>query len=191
MSWVPLRRLINSFFFRFHWKLSKSRNGQSLTLKPWAQWVLFLPQTYLLFIHFILIPERCFLLILQKWIPSIKEACVTLTIYLEPKVHYLTEKSIEVLSMSKQAFTPHIIQGFDVSRYYLEVSIVYLHFLFIQLLLFHITLKHLRTIACFFLLGNQDTYIPIHKPNYDHSETTLGESTSRLRAIYRTRKAWL
>ncbi|KAL0687332.1 hypothetical protein Bca4012_087009 [Brassica carinata] len=57
----------------------------------------------------------------SKWIPSIKEACVTLTIYLEPKVHYLTEKSIEVLSMSKQAFTPHIIQGFDVSRYYLEV----------------------------------------------------------------------
>ncbi|KAF2585684.1 hypothetical protein F2Q70_00034273 [Brassica cretica] len=57
----------------------------------------------------------------SKWIPSIKEACVTLTIYLEPKVHYLTEKSIEVLSMSKQAFTPHLIQGFDVSRYYLEV----------------------------------------------------------------------
>uniref|UniRef100_M4D3V9 DUF641 domain-containing protein n=1 Tax=Brassica campestris TaxID=3711 RepID=M4D3V9_BRACM len=57
----------------------------------------------------------------SKWIPSIKEACVTLTIYLEPKVHYLTEKSIEVLSMSKQAFTPHIIQGFDVSCYYLEV----------------------------------------------------------------------
>ncbi|CAH8322369.1 unnamed protein product [Eruca vesicaria subsp. sativa] len=57
----------------------------------------------------------------SKWIPSIKEACVTLTIYLEPKVRYLTEKSIEVLSMSKQAFTPHIIQGYDVSRYYLEV----------------------------------------------------------------------
>ncbi|KAL0872944.1 hypothetical protein Bca101_022649 [Brassica carinata] len=57
----------------------------------------------------------------SKWIPSIKEACVTLTVYLEPKVHYLTEKSIEVLSMSKQALTPHLIQGVDVSRYYLEV----------------------------------------------------------------------
>ncbi|KAJ4913578.1 Protein embryo defective 1353 [Raphanus sativus] len=57
----------------------------------------------------------------SKWIPSIKEAYVTLTIYLEPKVHYLTEKSIEVLSLSKQAFTPHLIHGFDVSRYYLEV----------------------------------------------------------------------
>ncbi|KAJ0251716.1 Uncharacterized protein HA466_0126360 [Hirschfeldia incana] len=57
----------------------------------------------------------------SRWIPSIKEACVTLTIYIEPKVHYLTEKSMEVLSMSKQAFTPHLIQGYDVSRYYLEV----------------------------------------------------------------------
>ncbi|KAL0726662.1 hypothetical protein Bca4012_022755 [Brassica carinata] len=57
----------------------------------------------------------------SKWIPSIKEACVTLTVYLEPKVHYLTEKSIEVLSMSKQALTPHLIQGVDVSRYYLEM----------------------------------------------------------------------
>ncbi|ESQ54213.1 hypothetical protein EUTSA_v10025377mg [Eutrema salsugineum] len=57
----------------------------------------------------------------SKWIPSIKDACVTLTIYLEPKVQYLTDKSMEVLSMSKQAFTPHLIQGFHVSCYYLEV----------------------------------------------------------------------
>ncbi|EFH42037.1 hypothetical protein ARALYDRAFT_495076 [Arabidopsis lyrata subsp. lyrata] len=32
----------------------------------------------------------------QKWIPSIKDAYVTLTIYLEPKVQYLTDKSMEV-----------------------------------------------------------------------------------------------
>ncbi|KAG2271340.1 hypothetical protein Bca4012_073594 [Brassica carinata] len=63
---------------------------------------------------------------------SIKEAFVTLTIYLEPKVHYLTEKSIEVLSISKYS-------------------------------------EHIQ---------------PHTRPNYDHSETTLGESTSCLRAIY-------
>ncbi|KAH0883253.1 hypothetical protein HID58_059349 [Brassica napus] len=76
---------------------------------------------------------------------SIKEAFVTLTIYLEPKVHYLTEKSIEVLSMSKQDFVP---------------------------------------------LCTQNTYNPIHEPNYDHSETTLGESTSCLRAIYQKRHSF-
>ncbi|VVB11062.1 unnamed protein product [Arabis nemorensis] len=57
----------------------------------------------------------------SKWIPSIKDACVTLTIYLEPKVQYLTDKSIEVLYTSKQALTPHLIHGLDVSYYYLEV----------------------------------------------------------------------
>ncbi|CAH2077513.1 unnamed protein product [Thlaspi arvense] len=63
----------------------------------------------------------------SKWIPSIKDACVTLTIYLEPKVQYLTDKSIEVLSMSKQAFTPHLFHGFDLSCYYLEVIRTHTH----------------------------------------------------------------
>ncbi|CAH8279123.1 unnamed protein product [Arabidopsis lyrata] len=58
----------------------------------------------------------------QKWIPSIKDAYVTLTIYLEPKVQYLTDKSMEVLHTCKEALTPHLIQSFDVSYYYLEVS---------------------------------------------------------------------
>ncbi|KAL1210578.1 hypothetical protein V5N11_006897 [Cardamine amara subsp. amara] len=57
----------------------------------------------------------------SKWIPCIKDAFVALTIYLEPKFQYLTDKSIEVLYTSKQALTPHLIQGFDVSYYYLEV----------------------------------------------------------------------
>ncbi|CAA7048808.1 unnamed protein product [Microthlaspi erraticum] len=63
----------------------------------------------------------------SKWIPSIKDAFVTLTIYLEPKVQYLTDKSIEVLSISKEAFTPHLIQGYDVSCYYLEVIRTHTH----------------------------------------------------------------
>ncbi|KAG7533672.1 hypothetical protein ISN45_Aa08g012800 [Arabidopsis thaliana x Arabidopsis arenosa] len=58
----------------------------------------------------------------KKWIPSIKDAYVTLTIFLEPKVQYLTDKSIEVLHTCKQALTPHLIQAFDVSYDYLEVS---------------------------------------------------------------------
>ncbi|EOA17845.1 hypothetical protein CARUB_v10006249mg [Capsella rubella] len=63
----------------------------------------------------------------SKWIPSIKDACVTLTIYLEPKVQYLTDKSIEVLCTSKQALTPHLIQGFDASYYYFEVIKTHTH----------------------------------------------------------------
>ncbi|XP_010438220.1 PREDICTED: golgin subfamily A member 4-like [Camelina sativa] len=63
----------------------------------------------------------------SKWIPSIKDACVTFTIYLEPKVQYLTDKSIEVLCTSKQALTPHLIQGFDASYYYLEVIRTHTH----------------------------------------------------------------
>lgn len=64
-------------------------------------------------------------LTLQKLIPSIKDAFVTLTIYLEPKVHYLTDQSIEVLYMSKQTLTPYLLQGFDVSYYYLEVTNIF------------------------------------------------------------------
>ncbi|CAN8326559.1 unnamed protein product [Cochlearia groenlandica] len=63
----------------------------------------------------------------SKWIPSIKDACVTLTVYLEPKFQYLADKSIEMLSMSKQTFTPHLIQGFDVSCYYLKVMRTHTH----------------------------------------------------------------
>ncbi|KAG7540942.1 hypothetical protein ISN45_Aa07g010840 [Arabidopsis thaliana x Arabidopsis arenosa] len=63
----------------------------------------------------------------SQWIPSIKDAFVTLTIYLEPKVQYLTDKSIEVLYTSKQALTPHLIQGFDVLYYYLEVIRTHTH----------------------------------------------------------------
>ncbi|ESQ43625.1 hypothetical protein EUTSA_v10015505mg, partial [Eutrema salsugineum] len=56
----------------------------------------------------------------KKWIPSIKDACVTFTIYLKPKIQYLIDKSIEVLYTSKQVLTPQSIQGLDVSYYYLE-----------------------------------------------------------------------
>lgn len=112
---------------------------------------------------------------LQKWIPSIKDACVTLTIYLEPKVQYLTDKSIEVLYTSKQALKPHLIQGFDASYYYLEVNIFPSTFL-------RLFVKHIVTIVSF-ILGNQNTYTPIHDPDHDHNETTLEESTSCLRAI--------
>nr|VDC94184.1 unnamed protein product [Brassica oleracea] len=56
----------------------------------------------------------------KKWIPSIKDASVTLTTYLEPKFHYLTDKSIEVLYSAKQVLTPDLIQRFDVSYYYLD-----------------------------------------------------------------------
>ncbi|CAE6168516.1 unnamed protein product [Arabidopsis arenosa] len=63
----------------------------------------------------------------SQWIPSIKDTFVTLTIYLEPKVQYLTDKSIEVFYTSKQALTPHLIQGFDVSYYYLEVIRTHTH----------------------------------------------------------------
>ncbi|CAN7011744.1 unnamed protein product [Brassica rapa subsp. trilocularis] len=57
----------------------------------------------------------------QKWIPSIKDKSVALTTYLEPKIHYLTVKSIEVLYTSKQVLTPALIKGFDVSYSYLEI----------------------------------------------------------------------
>ncbi|VYS64395.1 unnamed protein product [Arabidopsis thaliana] len=63
----------------------------------------------------------------SQWIPSIKDACVTITIYLEPKVQYITDKSIELLYTSKQALTPHLIQGFDASYYYLEVIRTHTH----------------------------------------------------------------
>ncbi|XP_019089314.1 PREDICTED: uncharacterized protein LOC104730314 [Camelina sativa] len=63
----------------------------------------------------------------SEWIPSIKDACVTFTMYLEPKVQYLTDKSIEVLCTSKQALTPHLLQGFDASYYYLEVIRTHTH----------------------------------------------------------------
>ncbi|CAF2128466.1 unnamed protein product [Brassica napus] len=57
----------------------------------------------------------------KKWIPSIKDKSVALTTYLEPKIHYLTVKSIEVLYTSKQVLTPALIKGFDVSYSYLEI----------------------------------------------------------------------
>ncbi|XP_010441682.1 PREDICTED: uncharacterized protein LOC104724828 isoform X1 [Camelina sativa] len=57
----------------------------------------------------------------QKWIPSIKDAYVTLTIYLEPNVKYLTDESIKLFHTCKQALTPHLIQAFNISYYYLEV----------------------------------------------------------------------
>ncbi|KAL0676685.1 hypothetical protein Bca4012_004666 [Brassica carinata] len=57
----------------------------------------------------------------QKLIPSIKEKSLTLTTYLEPKIHYLTDKSIEVLYTAKQVLTLALIKGFDVSYYYLEI----------------------------------------------------------------------
>ncbi|CAF1822569.1 unnamed protein product [Brassica oleracea var. botrytis] len=48
---------------------------------------------------------------------SIKEAFVTLTIYLEPKVHYLTEKSIEVL---RTHTTPYTSQIMTIAKPHLE-----------------------------------------------------------------------
>ncbi|KAG2294241.1 hypothetical protein Bca52824_040910 [Brassica carinata] len=57
----------------------------------------------------------------KKLIPSIKEKSLTLTTYLEPKIHYLTDKSIEVLYTAKQVLTLALIKGFDVSYYYLEI----------------------------------------------------------------------
>ncbi|BAB09390.1 unnamed protein product [Arabidopsis thaliana] len=42
----------------------------------------------------------------QKWIPSIKDVYVTLTIYLQPKIQYLTDKSIEV-SRVMTIWKPH------------------------------------------------------------------------------------
>ncbi|KAH0891798.1 LOW QUALITY PROTEIN: hypothetical protein HID58_054227, partial [Brassica napus] len=57
----------------------------------------------------------------SRWIPSIKDKSLTLTTYLEPKIHYLTDKSIEVLYTPKQVLTPALITGFDVSYYYLEI----------------------------------------------------------------------
>ncbi|CAA7051405.1 unnamed protein product [Microthlaspi erraticum] len=50
----------------------------------------------------------------KKWIPRIKDASVTLTTYLVPKLQYLTDSSVEV-------FTPYLTQGYNVSDY-LEVN---------------------------------------------------------------------
>ncbi|CAN6820480.1 hypothetical protein YC2023_039387 [Brassica napus] len=74
-------------------------------------------QTYLmnLWQHLSLTLEK------SRWIPSIKDKSLTLTTYLEPKIHYLTDKSIEVLYTPKQVLTPALITGFDVSYYYLEI----------------------------------------------------------------------
>ncbi|KAF2612363.1 hypothetical protein F2Q70_00010301 [Brassica cretica] len=72
-------------------------------------------QTYLMTVW-----QHLSLTLEKKWIPSIKDASVTLTTYLEPKFHYLTDKSIEVLYSAKQVLTPDLIQRFDVSYYYLD-----------------------------------------------------------------------
>ncbi|XP_048632975.1 uncharacterized protein LOC111214443 [Brassica napus] len=56
----------------------------------------------------------------KKWIPSIKDA--SLTTYLERKLHYLSDKSIEVLYTAMRVLTPDLIQEFDVSYYYLQVN---------------------------------------------------------------------
>ncbi|CAL9242947.1 unnamed protein product [Arabidopsis halleri] len=71
----------------------------------------------------------------QKWIPSIKDAYVTLTIYLGPKVQYLTDKSIEVsrvmtigkpyfekVLVALEAYTENVRHGFENTRHMLWLS---------------------------------------------------------------------
>ncbi|KAF8035099.1 hypothetical protein BT93_C1204 [Corymbia citriodora subsp. variegata] len=59
----------------------------------------------------------------KEWIPAIKEHCLTVKTSLEPHVHSLTTKTVEVYESSKTALTPHLTKAQEVADpYYQEVK---------------------------------------------------------------------
>lgn len=59
----------------------------------------------------------------KEWIPALKEHCLTVKTSLEPHVHSLTTKTLEVYESSKSALTPHLIKVQEVvDPYYQEVK---------------------------------------------------------------------
>ncbi|XP_030477537.1 uncharacterized protein LOC115694581 [Syzygium oleosum] len=59
----------------------------------------------------------------KEWIPALKEHCLTVKTSLEPHVHSLTTKTLEVYESSKTALTPHLIKAQEVvDPYYQEVK---------------------------------------------------------------------
>ncbi|XP_010541135.1 PREDICTED: uncharacterized protein LOC104814666 isoform X1 [Tarenaya hassleriana] len=58
----------------------------------------------------------------NKWVPHIKDMWLTCAIYLEPKIQSLTQKSVEVYHMSKQALSPYLVQAMDTTYDYFQVA---------------------------------------------------------------------
>lgn len=63
-----------------------------------------------------------FLFSLKEWIPALKEHCLTVKTSLEPHVHSLTTKTLEVYESSKTALIPHLIKAQEVVDPYYQVD---------------------------------------------------------------------
>lgn len=60
----------------------------------------------------------------KKLVPSIKEKWVVIATNIEPHVHTLTTKTVEIYEASKEAVTPHIVKVQELANPYYQVSCI-------------------------------------------------------------------